>query len=52
MFNKYAAPKYTSGYAINEKKQTAKFQFPLKNAGSKKQRIPFVNRRDWLATKH
>ena len=52
MLNKCAAPKCTSGYASNEKKQIAKFHFPLKNAGLKKQWIRFVNRRDRLATKH
>ena len=51
MVNKYAAPKYTSGYARNEKKQISKFHFPLKNAESKKQWIHFVNTRDWIATK-
>ena len=51
MVNKCAAPKCTSGYASNEKKQMAKFHFPLKNAESKKQRNRFVNRRDWIATK-
>ena len=57
MFNKCAAPKCASpkcasGYANNEKKQIAKFHFPLKNAELKRQWICFVNRRDWLATKH
>ena len=52
MVNKCAAPKCTSGYASNEKKQMAKFHFPLKNAESKKQRNRFVSRRDWIATKH
>ena len=52
MFNKCAAPKCTSGYASNEKKQIAKFHFPLKNAELKRQWIRFVNRRDWLARKH
>ena len=50
MVSKCAAPKFTSGYASNEKKQMAKFHFPLKNAELNKQRIRFVNRRDWLAT--
>ena len=52
MFNKCAAPKCASGYASNENKQIAKFHFPLKNAELKRQRIRFVNRRDWLAVKH
>ena len=52
MFNKCAAPNCTSGCASNEKKQIAKFYFPLKNADLKRQGIRFVNRRDWLATKH
>ena len=47
MLNKCAAPKCTSDYASNEKKQIAKFDFPLKNAELKKQWIRFVNRRDW-----
>ena len=52
MFNKCAAPKCTSGYASDEKKQIEKFHFPLKNADLNKQWIRFVNRRDWPATKH
>ena len=52
MFNKCAAPKCTSGYASNEKKQIAKFHFPLKNAELKRHWVHFVIRRDWLATKH
>ena len=52
MVNKCAAPKCTSGYARNEKKQIAKFHFPLKIAELNKQWIHFVNKRDWLATKH
>ena len=52
MFNKYAAPNCTSGCASNEKKLIAKFYFPQKNADLKRQRIRFVNRRDWLATTH
>ena len=32
MFNKCAAPKFTYGYASDEKKQIAKFHFPLKSA--------------------
>ena len=47
MFNKCAAPKCTSGYASNEKKQIAKIHFPLKNTELKKQWISFVNRRDY-----
>ena len=52
MVNKCAPPKCTSGYTSNEKKQIPKFHFPLKNAKLNKQWICFVNRRDWLATKH
>ena len=52
MFNKCAAPNFTSVSASNEKKQIAKFYFPLKNGDLKRQWIRFVNRRDWLATKH
>ena len=52
MVNKCAAPKCTSGYASSEKKQIAKFNFPLKNAKLSKQCIRFVNRRDCLAMKH
>ena len=40
-----------SGYASNEKKQIAKFHFPLKNVELKKLWNRFVNRRDWLAAK-
>ena len=39
-----------NGCASNEKKQIAKFHFPLKNADLNNQWIRFVNRRDWLAT--
>ena len=46
MVNKCAAPKCTSGYARNEKKQIAKFHFPLRNVALKKQWISFFNRRD------
>ena len=49
--NKCAAPKCTSVSASNEKKQTAKFQFPLKNAELHKQWIRFINRRSWIAKK-
>ena len=56
MVNKCATPKCTSGYAGNEKKQIAKFNFPLKNTGStipkNKQWIHFINGRDWLTTRH
>ena len=52
MFNKCAAPKCTSGYASNEKKQIAKFHFPLKNAELQKYWIRFVNRRGRIATEH
>ena len=52
MANKFAAPKFTFGYVSNEKKPSAKFHFPLKNAELNKQWIRFVNKRDWLATKH
>ena len=52
MVNKCAVPKCTSGYTSNEKKDTAKLHFLLKNAKLNKQWICFVNRRDWLATKN
>ena len=52
MANEFAAPKFTFGYVSNEKKPSAKFHFPLKNAELNKQWIRFVNKRDWLATKH
>ena len=42
----------STDYASNEKKQIAKFHFPLKNVELNKQWIRFVNRRDWLARKH
>ena len=38
--------------ASNEKKQIVKFLFPLKNVELNKQWIRFVERRDWIATKH
>ena len=43
MVNKIATLKYTSGYASNEKKQTAEFHFSLKNEELNKQWIRFVN---------
>ena len=52
MVNKCAAPKCTSGYASNEKKQIANFHFPLKRAELNKQLIRFVNSRDCLATEN
>ena len=52
MVNKYVAPKCTSGYASNVKKQISKFRFPLKRAELNMQWICFVNGRDWPATKH
>ena len=52
MVNKFPAPKCSSGYASNEKKPSAKFHFPQKNAELKKQWIRFVNKKDWLATKN
>ena len=56
MVNKCATPKCTSGYASNEKKQIAKFNFPLKNTGStipkNKQWIHFISGRDWPTTRH
>ena len=39
-------------YASNEKKPSAKFHFPQKNAELNKQWIRFVNKKDWLATKN
>ena len=45
MVNKCAVPKCTSGYASNEKKDTAKLHFLLKNAKLNKQWTCFVNRR-------
>ena len=35
-----------------EKRPSTKVHFPLKNAELNKQWIRFVNKRDWLATKH
>ena len=52
MFNECAAPMCASGYASNEKKQIAEFHFPLNNAEWEKQWIRFVNRNDWITTKH
>ena len=52
MVNKCVALTCASGYTINEKKQIAKFHLLLKNAELNQQWIHFVNRRDWLATKH
>ena len=47
---KFPAPKCTTGYVSNEKKPSAKFHFPVKNAELNKQWIYFVNKRD--TTKH
>ena len=52
MVKKCAALKCASDYGRNEKKQISKFHFPLKIAELNKQWIRFVNRREWLATKH
>ena len=52
MVNKFAEPNGTSGFATNEKKPSAKFHFPLKNAELNKKWIRFVIKRDWLAMKH
>ena len=49
MVRQRASLKCTSCYA-NEKKQIA--DFSQKNVELNKQWISFVNRRDWLATKH
>ena len=42
----------TSGYSSNESKQIAKFHFPLKNRDLNQLWIRFVNRKDWIPTKH
>ena len=52
MVKKCAALKCASDYGRNEKKQISKFHFPLKIAELNKQWIHFVNRKEWLATKH
>ena len=52
MVNKFPSPKCTSGYVSNEKKPSAKVNFPLKNVELNKRWIRFVNKRDWLAMKH
>ena len=52
MVNIFAAQRCTSLYASNKKKACAKFHFSLKNAELNKLWIRFVNKRDWLATKH
>ena len=51
MVNKFPSPKCTSGYVSNEKKPSAKVNFPLKNVELNKRWIRFVNKRDWLAMK-
>ena len=43
---KFASRKCASGYASNEEKPSAKFQFLLKHAEINKQWIHFVNKRD------
>ena len=48
MVNKFAAPKLF----LVRKETKYKIHFPLKNAELNKQRIRFVNKRDWLATKY
>ena len=52
MVNKCVAPSCRSGYVKNEKKQIAKFRFPLKNTELNKFWILFVNCQNWKPTKH
>ena len=51
MVNKCAAPKCQTGYTSSTVKLSS-FYFPLKNEKLNKKWIRFVNRRDWVPTKH
>ena len=51
MVSKCAAPKYQTGYTSSTGKLSS-FHLPLKNEELNKKRIRFVNRSDWVPTKH
>ena len=51
MVNKCAAPKCQTGYTSSTRKLSS-FHFPLKNEELNKKWIRFVNRSDWVPTKH
>ena len=51
MVNKCAAPKCTSGYSSNNHKKIASFHFPT-DQNLNQLWIRFVNRLDWIPTKH
>ena len=51
MVNKCAASKYQTGYTFSTGKLSS-FHFPLKNEELSKKWIRFVNRSDWVPTKH
>ena len=51
MVNKCAAPKCQRGYTSSTRKLSS-FHFPLKNEELNKKWIRFVNRSDWVPTKH
>ena len=51
MINKCAVPKCQTGYTSSTGKLSS-FHFPLKNEKLNKKWILFVNRSDWVPTKH
>ena len=51
MENKCAAPKCQTSYTSSTRKLSS-FHFSLKNEELNKNRIRFVNRSDWVPTKH
>ena len=51
MVNECAAPKCQTGYTSSTGKLYS-FHFPLKNEDLNKKWIHFVNRKDWVPTKH
>ena len=51
MVNKCVAPKYQTGYTSSPGKLSS-FHFPLKNEELNKKWIRFLNRSDWVLTKH
>ena len=51
MVNKCAAPKCQTGY-ISSTGKLSSFHFTLKNEELNKKWILFVNRSDWVSTKH
>ena len=51
MVNKCASPKCQTGHTFSTRKLSS-FHFPLKNEELNKKWFRFVNRSDWVPTKH